>query len=86
MKGFLEELFFQSNKKNFNSKSVGNLDSEIEMNEKLLKMNLNEKQKKLLLRIEDAKDLIAEEISFESYIAGFKIGLKIDLVKILCYN
>lgn len=58
------------------------LDTEIERNKEQLKANLNKKQKKLLLRFEDSKDLIKEESGYESFVAGFKIGLKIGLKQI----
>ncbi|WP_323373272.1 DUF6809 family protein [Anaeropeptidivorans aminofermentans] len=77
MKRFLEELFYKQLQEVLKSNSINMLDTEIERNKEQLKANLNKKQKKLLLRFEDSKDLIKEESGYESFVAGFKIDLKI---------
>jgi len=77
MNNILEELFNNYTDLTEQKESISQLTLEIENNKKWLKRNLNKRQKKLLLRIEDGKDLSSEIISKESFISGFKLGLKI---------
>ena len=48
-----------------------------DLNRKLLRRRLSKNERKLLLRIIDANDSITEEKSFQCYLNGFKLGLKI---------
>ena len=77
MKSVIGDLFIEPCQKQVDSELTAKLKSEIDRNKYWLKRGLNKKQKKLLLRIEDGKDLIDEINSAESFIAGFKTGLKI---------
>jgi len=77
MNNILDKLFFDYVKKATKSESVRKLETEIENNKKWLKQDLSERQKKLLLRFEDKKDLIKELSNSESFAAGFKFGLKV---------
>lgn len=45
-------------------------------NSKLLKNHISKNQKKILLRMIDSKDLMEYERGFNSFLFGFKIGLK----------
>lgn len=77
MRELIEELIYRNFREVLNSNVIKELENTMEMNKKKVKQNLNKKQKKLLLRIGDANDLITEECSCRSFIAGFKMGLKI---------
>ena len=77
MKNVLEDLFTNYYSRKYDSDLIIKLESEIEKNKRQLKKNLNKKQKKLLLRIEDGKIMINEAGNNESFIAGFKMGLKL---------
>lgn len=59
------------------TESVRKVMESLELNQKLLKRYLNKNERRLLLRLIDAKDLIAEEKGLHSFINGFKLGLKI---------
>ena len=77
MKNVLEELFDNYNSKKRDSDLIIKLESEIEKNKHQLKKNIDKKQKKLLLRIEDGKIAINEAENAENFNAGFKTGLKL---------
>jgi len=47
------------------------------LNQNLLKKRLNKQERKYLLTLIDAKDLVTEEKSFDCFVQGFKLGLKI---------
>ena len=77
MANILDELFYERINKAKKIDFTNELYIRLGKNEKHLKSYLNKKQKKLLLRIIDDKDLIKEEISSNSFIEGFKLGLKV---------
>ena len=77
MRDFWEKLFDKEPLDESTLESLEKLKNEIENDKRRLKMNLSKQQKRLLLRIEDGKDAIAEEGNLGSFVAGFKIGLKI---------
>lgn len=73
----MEDFIYKNYHKILNSDRIKTLENTAEMNKKYLQKNFSRHQKRLLLRIGDAKDLKAEICSHESFIAGFKMGLKI---------
>lgn len=77
MSNTLEEIFYEHIKNVKKSDCTNESYSRLEKNERNLKSHLNKKEKKLLLRIIDDKDLIKEEIVSNSFITGFKIGLQV---------
>lgn len=77
MKELMKELIYKNYQEVLNSNRINDLEKEVELNKKRLQKNLGKKQKNLLLRIGDAKDLKSEQCSYKSFIAGFKLGLKI---------
>jgi len=72
MKSILEELFDQQN---LNRNKYLNEIQRINMNKGLLKKDFNNWQRKLLLRITDDKDLIAEKWATESFSQGVRFGI-----------
>ena len=77
MESILEILFYiWENEKNY-KESINKLEIEIENDRKRLKENLNKKQREILLRIIDTKNIIKEESDLENFTEGFKLGLKI---------
>jgi len=77
MDSIIEKVFYTYFDRKASDKSISKIKNEIEVIKKQLKKTFSKKQRKLLLRIEDKKDLINEISSSESFIAGFKIGLKV---------
>lgn len=76
MKNVLEKMFYEYIKEAANSNFIEEAEDRLEDNKKLLEVHLNEGQKKLLLRVIDDKDLITEKTNLNSFIYGFKTGLK----------
>ncbi|MBE6012959.1 DUF6809 family protein [Anaeropeptidivorans aminofermentans] len=77
MRELMEALFYRKRQEAVKSDEIIFWEREIEQSKTKLKKNLTKNQKKLLLRIEDGKNLINEYDTMESFILGFKIGLKI---------
>jgi len=77
MMTLIEELADKNFQELLQLEKINKYESAAETNRKKLKNNLNKKQRKLLLGIVDAKDSIAEQCGYESFAAGFKLGLKI---------
>jgi len=77
MESMIEKIYDTYAEGKINSESIQKLAVEIETHKKQLKENLSKKQKKLLLRIEDEKELITEISNSVTFVAGFKMGLKI---------
>jgi len=66
--------------------SITKLNTRIENNERIIKVNMNKRERKILLRMIDAKDLISEERAKYSFIEGFKLGLKIGYAVNIDHN
>ena len=76
LKNILEKSFYEDFKIIKQFDYINKLEKNIENNKNQLREHFNKKDKELLLRIIDAKDLKAEEMCLDSYIYGFKLGLK----------
>lgn len=58
--------------------AIAELQQEAEDNHKLLIERLEKSERKLVLRIIDAKDSIAGQLSLDSFICGFKLAWKLS--------
>jgi len=79
MKSTIEDLFIDYRLKEKNCALIAKLKSRVSENKCRLNKNLGKHQEVLLLEIEDGQNLIAEISSTKSFIAGFKMALKIGL-------
>ena len=72
----------------FCEKEHTDLHSEIEMLHTQLSQRLDKADRKLLLRLLDAQYILREEISLESFTAGFKLagGIAMELTEEGCYS
>ena len=77
MGDFLGKFLYKYDYSMHNPESARKINNEIEIHRKQLKQHLNKEQRKLLLRIEDKNDLLIEKAHMESFVMGFKLGLKI---------
>lgn len=77
MERVLEKIFYEYMREEEMSNCVKEIDERLEKNKKIIGTHLNRKEKRLLLRITDDKDLITEEKSLNSFTYGFKLGVKI---------
>lgn len=73
----MEELYYKKRQAAEKSEEILYWEKEIEESKIKLKKHFTKNQKKLLLRIEDGKNFIDESGNVESFILGFKVGLKI---------
>ena len=58
---------------------IAELKQETEDNHRLLIERLEKPERKLVLRIIDAKDSIAEQLSLDSFICGFKLAWRLSI-------
>jgi len=77
MESIFETIFYNWERKKKCNKAINNLKIETENSRKRLSQDLNKKQKRMLLNIVDAKDLINEENNLENFTEEFKLGLSI---------
>ena len=77
MDEILDKLFDDYITAAMKSEDIKELEEDAKNNRNRLSKNLKKGHKKLLLRFEDSKDAINELNNIESFVAGFKIGLKI---------
>lgn len=77
MNSILEQISNNYFKERSKIEFISKTENEIKAIKKILKENLSERQRKLLLGLEDRMELINEINSSESFAAGFKKGLKL---------
>lgn len=81
MTELLKELYIHF----YEKRPAPQLKAEIEQCHQELIEKLDKPERKLVLQIIDCKDQIAEELSFDSFIAGFhmawKLGLELSIYK-----
>ena len=61
----------------YTSPTLAELEQEIETNRQQLMYRLDKPERKLLLRIIDAKDSIAADLSLDSFICGFQLAWRL---------
>ncbi len=62
----------------YTSPTLAELEQEIETNRQQLMYRLDKPERKLLLRIIDAKDSIAADLSLDSFICGFQLAWRLS--------
>ncbi len=77
MENFLEEFLCNYEHDISNIKSVQKSTPQSEFYRKRLKATLNKNQRKLLLRITDESHLLMDKAHEESFVEGFRLGLKL---------